>query len=50
MGYRVETPSKLLVRVRVILAENPPETLKAVFREWMEQLQKCVQVGDEYVG
>jgi hypothetical protein len=48
--YRVETPSELLVRVRVILAEIPRETLNAVFLEWMERLQKCVHVDGEYVG
>jgi hypothetical protein len=50
MEYRVETPSELLVCIRVILAEIPQETLNAVFLEWMEQLQKCVQVDGEYVG
>jgi hypothetical protein len=50
MEYRAETPSELLVRIRAILAEIPRETLKAVFLEWMERLQKCVQVDGEYVG
>jgi histone-lysine N-methyltransferase SETMAR len=50
MGYRAETPSELLVCIRVILAEIPRETLNAVFLEWLERLQKCVQVDDEYVG
>jgi hypothetical protein len=50
MGYRAETPSELLIRIRVILAEIPRETLNAVFLEWMELLQKCVQVDGEYVG
>jgi hypothetical protein len=50
MGYRVETPSELLVRIRVILAEIPREILNAVFLEWMERLQKWVQVGCQYVG
>jgi hypothetical protein len=50
MGYRAETPSELLVRIRVILAEIPRETLNAVFLEWMERLKKCVQVDGEYVG
>jgi hypothetical protein len=36
MGYRAETPSELLVRIRVILAEILPEGLNAVFLEWME--------------
>jgi hypothetical protein len=49
MGYCAETPSELLVRIRVILAEIPRETLKAVFLEWMEQLQKRVQGDCEYI-
>jgi hypothetical protein len=49
MGYRAENPSELRVRIRVILAEIPRETLNAVFLEWMERLQKCVQVDDECV-
>jgi hypothetical protein len=31
MGYRAETPSELPVRIRVILAEIPHETLNAAF-------------------
>jgi hypothetical protein len=50
MGYRAETPSELLVRIRVVLAEIPRETLNAVLLEWMERLQKCVQVDGKYVG
>jgi hypothetical protein len=50
MGYRAETPSELLVRIRVILAEISRETLNTVFLEWMERLHKCVQVDGEYVG
>jgi hypothetical protein len=50
MGYRAETPSELLVRIPVILAEIPRETLNAVFVEWMERLQKYMQVDCEYVG
>jgi hypothetical protein len=50
MGYRAETPSELLVRIRVILSEIPRETLNAVFLEWMKRLQKCVQVDCEHVG
>jgi hypothetical protein len=50
MGYRAETPSELLVRIRVILAEIPGETLNAVSLEWMERLQKCVQGDGEHVG
>jgi hypothetical protein len=38
MGYWVETPSELLVRIPVIMAEIPRETLNAVFLEWMERL------------
>jgi hypothetical protein len=50
MEYRAETPSELLVRIRVILAEIPREALDAVLLEWMERLQKCVQVDGEYIG
>jgi hypothetical protein len=50
MGYRAETLSELFVRIRVILAEIPRETLNAVFLEWTKRLQKCVQVDGEYVG
>jgi hypothetical protein len=38
MEYRAETPSELLVHIRVILAEIPKEALNAVFLEWMERL------------
>jgi hypothetical protein len=51
MGYRAETPSELLVRIRVILAEIPREALNAVFLEWMERLQNAcrymVSMSDE---
>jgi hypothetical protein len=50
MEDRAETPSELRVRIRVILGEIPRESLKAVFLEWMDRLQKCVQVDGEYVG
>jgi hypothetical protein len=49
-GYRAETSSELIVRIRVILADIPRETLNAVFLEWTERLQKCVQVDGEHVG
>jgi hypothetical protein len=41
MRYHAETPSELLVRIRVILVEIPRETLNAVFLEWMERLQNA---------
>jgi hypothetical protein len=50
MGHRTETSSELLLRIRVIMAEIPLETLNAGFLEWMERLQKYVQVDGEYVG
>jgi hypothetical protein len=50
MGYRAETPSELIVRIRVILVEIPRENLNAVFLKWVERLQNCVRVDDEYVG
>jgi hypothetical protein len=36
MGYRAETPSEIFVRIPVILAEIPRETLNAVFLEWID--------------
>jgi hypothetical protein len=50
MGFRAETRSELLVCIRATLAEILRETLNAVFLEWMEQLQRYVQVDSEYVG
>jgi hypothetical protein len=50
MEGRAETPSEFLIRIWVILAEIPRETLNAVFLEWMEGLQNRVQVDGEYVG
>jgi hypothetical protein len=50
MGYRAEMPSEFLVRIRVILAEIPRDTLNTVFLEWMERSQKCVQINGDYVG
>jgi hypothetical protein len=55
MEYRAETPSELLVRIlvrilvciRIILEEIPRETSNAVLLEWMERLQKCVQIDGE---
>jgi hypothetical protein len=49
MGSLAETPSELLVDIRVILAEIPRETLNVVFLEWTERLRKCVHVDGEYV-
>jgi hypothetical protein len=49
-GNHAETPSELLVRIRIILTEIPWETLNAVFLERTERLQKCVQVDGAYVG
>jgi histone-lysine N-methyltransferase SETMAR len=50
MGYHAESPSELLIRIRVILSEIPRETLNAVFLEWMERLQKCIDTNGESVG
>jgi hypothetical protein len=36
MGYRTETPSEFLVRIRVILVEIPRETLSRDFLEWTD--------------
>jgi hypothetical protein len=49
VGYCAETPSQFLVHIRVILTAIPRETLKAVFLEWIERLQKRAQADGEYV-
>jgi hypothetical protein len=41
MGYRAETPSELLVRIRVVLVEIPRESLNAVYFEWMEHCKNA---------
>jgi hypothetical protein len=42
MGYPAETPSELLVRIRVILAEIPREILNAVFSNgWSDCKNAC---------
>jgi hypothetical protein len=42
MGYRAETPSEFLARIRVILTEIPPETLSAVFSNgWNDYKNAC---------
>jgi hypothetical protein len=45
MGYRDETPSEFLVRIRVILAEIPRDTLNAVFLEWMDGAIAKIRAG-----
>jgi hypothetical protein len=50
MGYRAESESELLVRTGVILAEIPRDVLNAVFIEWMDRLQKCIDINGDYVG
>jgi hypothetical protein len=50
MGYRAESDSELLVRICVILAEIPRDVLNAVFLEWIDRLQKCIDTTGDYVG
>jgi hypothetical protein len=45
MGYPAETPSELLVRIRIILAKIPPETSNAVFLEWMDEAIAKMRAG-----
>jgi hypothetical protein len=45
MEYRVDTLSEFLVRIRVILAEIPRETLNAVFLEWMDGVIAKMRAG-----
>jgi hypothetical protein len=50
MRYRAESESELLVRIGLILAEIPGDVLNAVFLEWMDRLQKCIDTNEDYVG
>jgi hypothetical protein len=45
MEYHTETPSELLVHIRVILAEIPRETLNAVFLEWIDGVIAQMRAG-----
>jgi hypothetical protein len=50
MRYHAESPSELLIPIRVILSEIARETLNLVFLEWMERLRKCIHTNGEYIG
>jgi hypothetical protein len=45
MGYRTETLSEFLVRIRVIPTEIPRETLNTVFLEWMDEAIAKMHAG-----
>jgi hypothetical protein len=49
IGYRADRDSELLVRTRVISAGIPRDALNAVFLEWMDRLQKCIEINGDYV-
>jgi hypothetical protein len=50
MGYRAESESELLVRIRVMLAEIPRDIVNAVFFGWMDRLQHCIDTNGDPVG
>jgi hypothetical protein len=50
MGYRAGSESELLIRIRLILAEIPRDVLNAVFLEWMDRPQKCIETTGDYGG
>jgi hypothetical protein len=50
IGYRAESESELVVRIRVILAEIPWDVLNAVFLEWMDRLQQCLETNGDDIG
>jgi hypothetical protein len=50
MGYHVDSLSDLFVRVRIMLPEIPQEELNAIFSDWMERLQKCIDTNREDAG
>jgi hypothetical protein len=45
MGYHAESPSELLIGIRVLLSEIPRQTLSAIFLEWMERLRKSIDTN-----
>jgi hypothetical protein len=49
MGYRAESESELLIRIGVIFAEIQRDVLNAVFLEWVDRLQKCIETNGDYV-
>jgi histone-lysine N-methyltransferase SETMAR len=48
-GSVLETVEELLEDITSILNAIQPETLLAVFHEWMDKLQTCINYGGEYV-
>jgi hypothetical protein len=50
MGYRAESESELLVRIRVILTEIPGDVFHAVLFEWVNRLQQCTEINGDYAG
>jgi len=48
-GMHYPDAKTLLSEVKRILAEFPAEKLSSVFDEWMDRLQKCVDLNGEYV-
>jgi hypothetical protein len=50
MGYHAESADDLFGQVLLILGEIPLATLNGVFPEWMGRLQKCIDMGGDYVG
>jgi hypothetical protein len=50
MGYRAESESEFLVGISVIFAEIPRDVLNAVFLEWMDRLQKYIDINGDYLG
>jgi hypothetical protein len=50
MRCRAENLSEVLVRTQVVLRDFPNETFVEFFLEWMKQLQRHIEMNEEFVG
>jgi hypothetical protein len=50
MGCRADSASEPVVRIAEILGEIERDTLNAVFRQWRESVQRCIDMDGEYGG
>jgi hypothetical protein len=50
MESQVESLSELLVGLRVILSEIPREELNEIFLDYIERLQKYIDINKKIIG
>jgi hypothetical protein len=49
-GSEFESTEDLLATIRQLTNANSREELESVFQEWERRLEKCIQVGKDYVS